>query len=235
MSGAHQHARVQATERSADRRRCVSPSSLHHSQALPSVSASHQAVPPHSCRPDFPGWDEQRLAPLLPSPPPPVLFVLPRSMKRPPLADLRQQPAAGRRAGKAAKAAAAEPPPGTPPPEMSALHAPVQRGWGRDEWAAWCAADDSARAKQSKVRPLPEGDESGGEVDSDGEVGSPFFDEDWYGKFMTYWEQREEACNWAGPEEITVKVSIRQESAPADATACAGAEKVPSPYGTPAL
>lgn len=113
--------------------------------------------------------------------------------KRPPLTDLSGQQC-GRKsavAGKAAKGAAAEAPPGTPPPVMSALHAPVRRGWGRDEWAAYQAKDSAYREKRT-CPGLHEGPSF---------FGSESAYERWHEK---YWDQYWPARNWGAPEEIMV-------------------------------
>ena len=69
----------------------------------------------------------------------------------------------------------------SPPPDMSALHAPVAKGWGKTEWAQWSNGVDA------HIDQLP------------------------HDKFEAIIEARNEAVQWAAPEEITVEISIEEE------------------------
>ena len=70
-----------------------------------------------------------------------------------------------------------------PPPDMSALHAPTARGWGKSEWTKWSATVEEQ---------------------------TPSYGED-FDKFEAYINARNEAIQWAAPDKITVKISIIEE------------------------
>ena len=72
----------------------------------------------------------------------------------------------------------------SPPPDMSILHAPTARGWGKTEWTHWSNGMD-AQIDQLRV------------------------DED--EKFNALIDVSKAAMRWAAPEEITVKISLNDE------------------------
>ena len=69
----------------------------------------------------------------------------------------------------------------SPPPDVSVLHAPTSKGWGKTEWTQW------SKGFEAQIDKLP-------------------YDH----KFEIY-DRRNEAVQWAAPEEITVKISIEEE------------------------
>lgn len=73
------------------------------------------------------------------------------------------------------------------PPDMSALHAPPSKGWSKSEWTEWSNGLDK------KVKEMRRDD--------------PNFD------FIAFIDQRNNAMEWAAPEQITVKISIEEAAA----------------------
>ena len=70
------------------------------------------------------------------------------------------------------------------PPDMSALHAPTSKGWGKSEWTQW------ENGLDAHIDALREADN--------------------FKKCSEIIDARNEAVLWAAPEEITVKISIEE-------------------------
>mmetsp|Transcript_11927 Transcript_11927/g.19545 ORF Transcript_11927/g.19545 Transcript_11927/m.19545 type:complete len:582 (+) Transcript_11927:102-1847(+) len=73
------------------------------------------------------------------------------------------------------------------PPDMSALHAPTSKGWGKSEWTQW---ENGLDARLDALR-----------EDAN------------FNDFGAFIDARDEAVLWAAPEEITVKISIEDAAA----------------------
>ena len=90
-----------------------------------------------------------------------------------------------------------------PPPDMSVLHAPTSKGWGKSKWVQW---EDGLDAHKNAMS----------EADANFDV-------------VSFFDARNEAVLWAAPEEITVKISI--EEAAVEMAAAAAAVKESSSSG----
>lgn len=67
----------------------------------------------------------------------------------------------------------------TPAPEMSLLHAPIKKGWGKGEWIIWNKGYDS----HSKSDGIKDYDE--------------------------HHQQIKDAVKWVAPDEVVLKISIK--------------------------